>query len=1356
MATKDISRVAFNPRKHYDSVRMQQGRVVVDDDWNENERIRQEERRRATLDIIGPQGSPDQGFLVENPIINGKGQIDFDIRLGRLYAGGLALELEQDETYRTQKDWLQQDPGLDPKPTRDRFDLVYLEAWQQPVGAVEDNELFEVALGGPDTSARVRNMRRVKIQPDVGTRVCEDAWKRLIETWNREHKGIIGPTGEKTTDTELTVSLSEGGDPDDLCTPLIKGGYLGADNQAIRVQLVDEDHFTWGMDNAAALYRVRLDTDRKTVTLLNEPKDQAHWPLSGQTVEILPWDAVLPNTQKTAAMLGHLSGVVTSYDPDSKTLTLADPLPAGFGRQWESRDDRTVLEQPETVLEEPWTLPGQPPVYYFMRVWDRGADRTSQPAIHFTPGASVPLGNTGLQVTITGQDRNAGDYWVIAARPQTPNVVVPWELEIGISTHGVRRYYAPLAIIHWRVENQRAVGEVIHDCRQTFLPLTELDKECCVRVDPGHDLHQAIKEVTDNGGGCICLMPGEHVLADTIDLTDCSGIQIRGFGEETWLIVSSKMKEAPAFTLSSSHDISFESFVVISPAARPVWECEGTYKLSLAGMAVSTGLVGTRHPIISIVGRQCHSWRLEDSKFLGPMLMQGASLSDSAISRNLIQGTVRGIDLEYMQRVTVQGNHFSGVRPDLLEMTGLGIAGPTEDADAIYRRLGGMTYRPYTSTRSVEIAVDYVAVDASAAFESDFIDNRFEGSVGLSCADLAENCTVQGNEFLTTVNGTSCGIAHKLRFIENRLGVKQGKSKRINAIQCRLGLGIAGDAVDCHILDNYFANVREGIVFESDMMGKKAITRDYSVNLSAAERVDKKEAKRLLAASEARVKERLGKQRLLGSTTFRIGTCERVIIQGNHFEASQTGIEWSGTKNIIDFRIVDNSFVGCQDVAIQIEPDDLIFFLAEPIDTKVRLISKNRFDVHSGAVRATTGAVRIEKNDIRVRPPALSLVPSIDVMVVAAETVYGLAPLTEATKDKDVPMMRMLRKKAAKAAEETPEGIDAAGFSKAMRDVVLKTHEPNKGDVLADKAFVMTSFAEIGAIEYLPALVNEAVPHIEVDTEGYAVNLSGVQNRVVHNRIYSSDKNHPGGVLFHSTSGEIRDNEVSVPGMGVLLNGQLGLSAAYQGVEIVGNLLASSGISGSNTTVYALAIPSLSPGTITMNGNQFIGSVMIGGDGFSAQGFTRKKAIPREVVHLNAMKYDPPTFVACSISTALYREAAPSVEVPEVAMTVMPLWSADPHADRPVVQFSNNRVIRGWLGILQTMSGTYWTKAYLKKQGHKALLANLTGNVLDYGGAIVGYDVILVGNHSHSRFPIKYRVGGTEETLANIPEAREF
>ena len=100
MGTFDISRINFDKTKHYASVRMQQGRVLTDDDWNENERIEKEIQRESNADIIGPFGSPDDGFKIANLALDA-GLINFDILPGTLYLGGIRLELEALETYRS-------------------------------------------------------------------------------------------------------------------------------------------------------------------------------------------------------------------------------------------------------------------------------------------------------------------------------------------------------------------------------------------------------------------------------------------------------------------------------------------------------------------------------------------------------------------------------------------------------------------------------------------------------------------------------------------------------------------------------------------------------------------------------------------------------------------------------------------------------------------------------------------------------------------------------------------------------------------------------------------------------------------------------------------------------------------------------------------------------------------------------------------------------------------------------------------------------------------------------------------------------------------------------------------------------
>ena len=63
----DLSRSTFDPAQHFSAVRLQQGRVVTDADWNEQADLTRYRAERPALDIVGecgvPAGAP--GFALE-------------------------------------------------------------------------------------------------------------------------------------------------------------------------------------------------------------------------------------------------------------------------------------------------------------------------------------------------------------------------------------------------------------------------------------------------------------------------------------------------------------------------------------------------------------------------------------------------------------------------------------------------------------------------------------------------------------------------------------------------------------------------------------------------------------------------------------------------------------------------------------------------------------------------------------------------------------------------------------------------------------------------------------------------------------------------------------------------------------------------------------------------------------------------------------------------------------------------------------------------------------------------------------------------------------------------------------------
>ncbi len=503
--THDISRSAHDPKKHYASALFQQGRIPLDDDLNESDTITKEDARRTRIDVIGAVGSPNDGFRIS---VQGS---TLGIAAGILYVGGIPVVLEAAETYETQADW----PTPDPLASLSAPTLVFLEVWQQVVTAVEDTELLEPALGGPDTTARLRTMRRVRAFPTSATD-CESAWAELVAS--KAPATYDKATAELATTATLSVIFDPSGSATTPCMPGVKAGYLGAENQTIRVQVAlsssGSPQFIWGFDNASALYRIqKIETvPGGTRLTIASPRDEEHQPRMGQIVELLDTSAKLDSGDPIAALVGPTAKVIESYDTDSSSFVI---------------DTSTSTAA-------------------FVRVWNQG-DAPSPP-IDIVTGTTTELGTTGVLATFGGAGFQPGDHWIIAARPDTDHVIPRSLYGQASPPNGVRRFYAPLALL-----SQGAAGQVtVHDCRPTFDPLTT-KRGCCTytvgseKTGAGH--FQKIQDAVDNlppGGGEICVLAGEY--DENVSILGKTHVTIHGCGSRT--IVRPKDPSLPVFTLA--------------------------------------------------------------------------------------------------------------------------------------------------------------------------------------------------------------------------------------------------------------------------------------------------------------------------------------------------------------------------------------------------------------------------------------------------------------------------------------------------------------------------------------------------------------------------------------------------------------------------------------------------------------------------------------------------------------------------------------------------------------------------------------------------------------------------------------
>lgn len=451
----DRDRFSYDKKQQYRSVVSQQGRVLLPADFNEAQEIGGEQLRYDALDIVGPAGTPDDGYKIGFPA--GPPDFNFSIGAGAMYVGGMRLKLFDPVTYFDQPDWLDPTP-LTGAPQRE---YVFLDIEEQEVSAVEDGALRDVALGGPDTTQRTRLIQRVVRQPVSGA-TCAQALAEQAKRWNTDGLTFNPKTMRLESTAGLKVGFTQTLTLPNPCEPSSQGGYLGSENQLIRVRLTAPNRLVWGFDDASFLYRADVVNtgDNRTLKLQTAPVDSFHRPVTGQAVEILRAQAVLSNGEFVAAGTGRIDTLGEDYNPDSQSIRLPAALTPAF-----------LVPSGTKRL--------------FVRVW--------QQELTFTPGTPVTLGSTGVTVTLQAGTNpfHTGDFWAFAVRPNTPVKVYPERYLADFQpAEGPRRWACPLYVIGW----SQTTGSVIVDCRRPFAPLTEL-------IDPGIRITKVATAAATGVGG---------------------------------------------------------------------------------------------------------------------------------------------------------------------------------------------------------------------------------------------------------------------------------------------------------------------------------------------------------------------------------------------------------------------------------------------------------------------------------------------------------------------------------------------------------------------------------------------------------------------------------------------------------------------------------------------------------------------------------------------------------------------------------------------------------------------------------------------------------------------------------------
>ena len=482
----DFTRDTFDPLKHFSQVLMQQGRVTLDADANEQAAIQRHYARQVTRDIIGPYAAPAIGggfSLLADP------DGIFSISPGRYYVDGILVENDTDKcTYKTQPDYPlpKDDPLLTMRGTSDSPTFwVYLDVWEQHITSLEDDSIREKALNGPDTCTRARVVWQVKAFPETGQMTKDLATtaksikdglaKRYAARVALQTKFDAASDADKATlyprlfamDDEITranrlsllplhdiilsqltglsnATLTARVDPglkvENACVTPPESKYRGLENQLYRVEI--HCGGVVGNNNTAPTFKWSRDNGSVATAWLSS---------SGNDLQV-------------ASSRGFSAGNWIELSDDTSEL-LGNP---GAVFKLAKVETNTLSADPATALPAFADYPNNPKV----RRWDQGEDDQSSaglidgavPIQEAAAGASLWLDlEDGLQIQFTaGGIYRTGDYWLIPARVATGKIEWPGADDLNpqpLPPRGVQHHFAVLGSATWpdnqlEIENQ--------------------------------------------------------------------------------------------------------------------------------------------------------------------------------------------------------------------------------------------------------------------------------------------------------------------------------------------------------------------------------------------------------------------------------------------------------------------------------------------------------------------------------------------------------------------------------------------------------------------------------------------------------------------------------------------------------------------------------------------------------------------------------------------------------------------------------------------------------------------------------------------------------------------------------------
>lgn len=450
----DFARVTFDPTRHYSQVFQQQGRVLLEADWNEQGQIQQQLLRTLVQDLIGPCWAAGDGFSLGISETDANGEVkprllaDWQLAAGHFYVDGILCVNEAacslvDQPYRPTPDYGVADGKTGFEKTPPNGFALWLDVWERHLSSIEAPAIADVALDGVDTASRAQVVWQLRLLEGTGAakqlgdietalKVRQKASTSAEETARIEQQiadlgklrdsldGQGDASGDANDDPcvavrdllgaratwalpHLSAQLEASTANDDPCLIAADARYRGCENQLYRIEIHHPGlagtsagaSFKWSRENGSVIFRV----------LGNVPGTAAD---GGGTQQVVTLARLGRDARLGLAVNDWVELVDDDYTLAQRALPLLQVVALDVAAC------RVTLAVPPGVT--PYPISADSNKHPLLRRWDQRDPVDAQGVLAVTEDTPITL-EDGIQVTFApGGVYATGDYWLVPAR----------------------------------------------------------------------------------------------------------------------------------------------------------------------------------------------------------------------------------------------------------------------------------------------------------------------------------------------------------------------------------------------------------------------------------------------------------------------------------------------------------------------------------------------------------------------------------------------------------------------------------------------------------------------------------------------------------------------------------------------------------------------------------------------------------------------------------------------------------------------------------------------------------------------------------------------------------------------------